>query len=203
MMKTATKKRPPPGGVDVIRHKEWNTKKYYTFSGYLARIYRRVPGRVKFKSRMVNDANQHLCGGWTYFGYEDESDAIERQLIAGRKPLGSMSDWSRQAADARAKRLRKAGLVAVVNRNKFIDGLWNVESCHDITVGEIGDLEDLLHDYGTALPGLFGEIRGAVEACENTRLAAFLGGKWETSHPCITGLVLGYPVENTISLYRE
>jgi len=30
-----------------------------------------------------------------------------------------------------------------------------------------------------------------------------LGGRWETAHPCVTGLILGYPIENTISLYRE
>jgi len=202
-MTTAMKKPAPKGGVLVEEHKAWNTKKYYTFSGHLARTYRRVPKRVKFKSKMVNDANQHLCGGWSYFGYEDESDTIERQLVAGRKPLGSMSDWSRQEADARAKRLRKAGLVAAVSRNKFIDGLWNVEACHDITVGEIGNLGNLLHDYGTEMPAIFGEIRGAIEAAENCRLTAFLGGRWETAHPCVTGLILGYPIENTISLCRE
>jgi len=202
-MTVAIKKPAPKGGVLVTEHKAWNTKKYYTFSGHLARTYRRVPKRVKFKSKMVNDANQHLCGGWSYFGYEDESNAIERQLVSGRKPLGSMFDWSRQASDARAKRLRKAGLVAVVNRNKFIDGLWNVEACHDIAVGQIGNLDHLLHDYGTALPAMFGEIRGDIEAAENCRLTSFLGGRWETAHPCVTGLVLGYPVENTISLYME
>jgi len=196
-----TTKQMPRGGVEIIHHKAWNTKKYYTRSGHLARIYRRVPQRVKFKSKMVNDGNQHLCGGWSYF--DSDSDEIERRLVSGRKPLGSMADWSKPAAEARAKRLRDAGLVATVGRNKFIDGLWNVEACQDITVGEIGSLEDLLLDYGTAMPAMFGVIRGALEVCENARLASFLNGKWESAHPCVTGLILGYPIENTISLYGE
>jgi hypothetical protein len=208
-MKTANPM--PPGGVEVIRHKAWNTKKYYTRSGHLARIYRRVPQRVKFKSKMVNDANQHLCGGWTYF--DNDSNEIERRLVSGRKPLGSMADWSKDAADARARRLRDAGLVAAVGRNKFIDGLWNVEACHDIKLGEIGNIEELLLDYGTSLPVViryprttsteFGQIRGALENCETSSLKSFLNGAWELWPACVTGLLLGYPVENTISLYGE
>lgn len=204
-MATATKRQAPTGGVKVIKHKAWNTKKYYTFCGFLARTYRRVPKRVRFKSSMVNDANQHLCGGWTYFGYENDSDYIERRLIAGKKPLGSMSDWSKAAADDRAKRLRAAGLVAKVSRNTQIKGLWNIEACHDIRVRDIGDLGALIGDYTSSVPAFTPEFNAEFLKHGSRKLSSFLGGKWdiEDCPPWLTGLILGYPVENTISLYFE
>lgn len=204
-MATATKRQAPAGGVDVIEHKAWNTKRYYTVAGYLARIYRRVPKRVRFKSRMVNDANQHLCGGWTYFGYENDSDEIERRLIAGRKPMGSMCDWSKAAADDRAKRLRAAGLVAKVSRNAHIKGLWNIEACHDIRVRDIGDLGALIGDYTASVPAFTPEFNAEFLKHGSRKLSSFLGGRWDIEN-CplwLTGLVLGYPIENTISLYFE
>jgi hypothetical protein len=204
-MTTATKKRIPKGGVEVIPHKAWNTKKYYTFAGYLARTYRHVPKRVRFKSMMVNDANQHLCGGWTFFGYGNESDETERRLIAGQKPLGTMSDWSKARADERAKRLRAAGLVAKVSRSGHIKGLWNVEACHDIRVRDIGDLGALIGDYTSSVPAFTPEFNAEFLKYGSRKLSSFLGGKWDIKD-CplwLTGLILGYPVENTISLYFE
>lgn len=204
-MKATTKSHIQRSGVDVIEHKAWNTKKYYTFSGFLARTYRRVPKRVRFKSKMVNDANQHLCGGWTFFGYDNESDEIERRLIAGRKPLGSMADWSKDKADERAKRLKAAGLVAKVSRNKHIKGLWNVEACQDIRVRDIGDLGLLIGDYTSSVPAFTPEFNAEFVKHGSRRLASFLGGRWDIGDcpPWLTGLILGYPIENTISLYFE
>lgn len=204
-MKTATKKPMPKGGVEVIAHKAWNTKKYYTFCGYLARTYRRVPKRVRFKSKMVADANQHLCGGWTYFGWGKESGETERRLVAGKKPLGTMSDWSKAAADERAKRLRAAGLVAKVSRVGHIKGLWNVEACHDIRVRDIGDLGALIGDYTSSVPSFTPEFNAEFLKHGGRKLSSFLGGKWDIKNcpPWLTGLLLGYPVENTISLYFE
>lgn len=203
-MPTIAKKPMPRGGVEVTRHKGWNTKRYYTSTGYLARTYRRVPKRVRFKSKMVNDANQHLCGGWGYFSGA-ESDVIEQQLVAGRKPLGEMLDWSKAAADARAKRLRAAGLVARVSRNRFCDDTWNVEACHDIRVQDIGDLGKLIGDYTASIPAFTPEFHDEFMQYGSRRLSSFLGRKWDIGDcpPWLTGLLLGYPVENTIALYFE
>jgi hypothetical protein len=164
-----------------------------------------VPKRVRFKSKMVNDANQHLCGGWTYFGYGNDDDKIERRLIAGKKPLGSMSDWSKAAAGQRARRLRAAGLVAKVSKNRHISGLWDVEACHDIRVRDIGDLGALIGDYTSSAPALTPEFNAEFLKHGSRKLSSFLGGKWdiEDCPPWLTGLILGYPVENTISLYFE
>ena len=52
-------------GIHIKKHKHWNTKTIYN-NGHVMRIYRRQPKMIRFRSPMVNDFNQHLCGGWSY-----------------------------------------------------------------------------------------------------------------------------------------
>lgn len=202
-MPTTAKRPIPAGGVEVTHHKGWNTKRCYTRSGYLARTYRRQPKRVRFRSRMVNDGNQHLCGGWTWF--KDDNREIERRLVAGRKPLGSMHYWSEQEARAAAKRLKAAGLRTVVRPLALGTSGWAVDACHDIRVKDIGDLGVLIGDYTAAAPAFTPEFHDEFLRYGNRRLSSFLGGRWDVGDcpPWLTGLLLGYPVENTISLYHE
>lgn len=198
---TTTKRQ--RAGVSVTRHSKWNTKRVYTRRGYLARTYGRQPKRIRFRSRMVNDANQHLCGGWEW--YRDGSAATERRLLAGRKPLGSMHYWSKADAMAAAGRLKAAGLRVVTGRG-HLPGQWFVDACHDIAVCDLGDLGTLLSDYTAALPAYDTYLADQFARYWNRRLSSFLGRRWDvecTGAPWLTGLILGYPVENTISLYFE
>jgi hypothetical protein len=200
-MKTATKKH----GVIVTAGKTHKTKTIWN-RGHRMVTYRKQPLRVWFRSKMVNDKNQHLCGGWFYKGLENTNLWIERQLIAGRKPLGAMVFWNDEAdeAEACADRLRAAGLVVRVGRS-FNAGQTIVEACHDIRVGDIGDMGDLICDYCTA--GIYDgdELCQQMNLYCGRKLKTFLGKKWD-SPPCppwLTGLILGYPVENTISIYHD
>lgn len=201
-MKTATKKH----GVIVTIGGRHNTKTVWN-RGYRMITYRKQPRRIRFKSKMVNDKNQHLCGGWSFAGLENENLWIERQLIAGRKPLGSMVFWNDDLEEAKAcaDRLRAAGLVVREGRG-FVAGTRIVEACHDIRVGDIGDLGELFADYVEALiPAYEDDLRDEFNKYAGRRLASFLGKKWDTEHNplWVTGLILGYPVENTISCYHE
>jgi len=56
-------------GVLVREHNHWNTKTVYN-NGHVMRIYRRQPKAIRFRSPMVNDFNQHLCGGWSLSDHE-------------------------------------------------------------------------------------------------------------------------------------
>lgn len=199
-MATKTKKH----GVIVTVGRQHNTKTIWN-RGYRMITYRKQPGRIRFKSKMVNDKNQHLCGGWMFAGLEKENLHIERQLIAGRKPLGMMCFWADTGSfDARecARRLRAAGLnVKTSDRGDMID----VEACQDIRVGDIGDLGDLICDY------VEGGIYDGDDLCRemnlnsSRKLKSFLGRRWDVEHNplWLTGLILGYPVENTISCYHD
>lgn len=203
-MKTAIKKH----GVIVTVGGKHNTKTVWN-RGYRMITYRRQPRRIRFRSKMVNDKNQHLCGGWSFSGLENNNLWIERQLVAGRKPLGVMFFWG-DAIDCRediacAKRLKAAGLVARTGPG-FVPGTRIVEACHDIKVGDIGDCGDLFADYVEArIPVDEDELRGEFNLYMRRRLKSFLGKKWDAKHNplWVTGLILGYPVENTISCYLD
>lgn len=201
-MKTATKKH----GVIVTVGGRHCTKTVWN-RGHRMVTYRKQPGRVRFRSKMVSDKNQHLCGGWFYAGLENTNLWIERQLIAGRKPLGAMVFWSDEAAEAKAcaSRLRAAGLIVREGR-AFNSDQKIVEACRDIRVGDIGDLGELFADYVHArIPVDEDELRGQFNAYAGRHLKSFLGKKWDSPH-CplwVTGLILGYPVENTISCYHD
>lgn len=203
-MKTKTKKH----GVIVTVGGRFNTKTIWN-RGYRMITYRRQPRRIRFRSKMVSDKNQHLCGGWRYAGLENDNRWIERQLIAGRKPLGAMVFWGEQVDAgediACAERLRAAGLVVRTGPG-FIPGHRIVEACHDIRVGDIGDIGELFADYVEALiPAYEDELRDEFNRYCRRRLRSFLGKKWDADrNPLwLTGLILGYPVENTISCYHE
>jgi hypothetical protein len=200
-MKTAARRH----GVIVTVGRRHKTKTIWN-RGHRMVTYRRQPLRIRFRSRMVNDRNQHLCGGWHLDGLGDTDTAIERQLVAGRKPLGSMVFWSEDAAEARqcAARLRAAGLVAKVTS---LGDRIRVDACHDIRVGDIGDLGDLVSDYvksGAIPDSAVDDLCREFTVHSPRRLRSFLGGKWdiEDCPPWLTGLILGYPIENTISLYQ-
>lgn len=206
-MPTKTKKH----GVIVTVGGKHNTKTIWS-RGYRMITYRKQPSRIRFKSKMVNDKNQHLCGGWGFAGLEDNNKWIERQLIAGRKPLGVMYYWAddnagleRMNADkARecAARLRSAGLaVKTSNRGDMID----VEACQPLRVGDIGDLGDLVCDYVEA--GIYDgdDLCREINLHSGRVLTSFMGRRWDTEHNplWLTGLILGYPIENTISCYQD
>ena len=49
-------------GIIITKHKNFQTKYIYN-NGYLMNKYLKQPFEIKFKNNMVNDHNQHLCGG--------------------------------------------------------------------------------------------------------------------------------------------
>jgi hypothetical protein len=189
-------------GVVITEHRKWNTKKIYN-EGYLMRAYRHQPKHLRFKSAMVNDRNQHLCGGWTMRGQQDTNAIICDQLIAGRKPLGVAVYLPEDldSAKRQQKRLLAAGLVVSLKRRAWIAGryVWDLAGCQDLLIRDIGNLDDLAKDY----------LDAGIELDDVHR---FGGRHLKTRMHCfdipesplwLTGLVLGYPVENTISIYRE
>lgn len=199
-MKTATKKR---HGVIVARGKTANVKTIWN-RGHRMVTYRGQPKRIRFKSPMVNDKNQHLCGGWFMAGMENTNAEIERQLIAGRKPFGVMVFWEEDESIARdcIKRLKAAGLTVKRSRG-WRSGQVVVQACQDMLVGEIGDMAKLFSDY--VLAGVIDEgvMNRQLETYQNKPLKHFFD-RWdiEDCPPWLTGLLLGYPVENTISIYK-
>lgn len=195
----------PRHGVHVREHKNWNTKTVYN-NGHVVRIYRRQPKVIRFQSPMVNDFNQHLCGGWSMTDIGDEKEATIRQLLAGKKPLACIFYWPDRHTEAveAQQRLTSAGLVTDLRKRELSPGhaVWDLLACHDIRVKDIGDLRALREDYA----GVFGpgRVTKEIRLFADRKLSTFFDG-WD-SPPLplwLTGLFLGYPVENTISIYRQ
>jgi len=197
-------------GVVVQEHKNWNTKRVYNRGNVMA-TYRHQPKQLRFESRMVNDTNQHLCGGWFMTEYPSARDVKEAtldQLIAGRKPFAALYYYGRAKARAAASQLDEAGIINKTEKteDKSWDGevLYIVYAAQDMTVADIGDLDALSADYADA--GIFIDTR----PFEGRALSSFFGGGVEGSAwdigpdmpPWMTGLLLGYPIENTISVTK-
>lgn len=194
-------------GVVVREHKHWNTKTVYN-NGHVMRIYRFQPKVIRFQSPMVNDFNQHLCGGWSLSDIKDENDATVHQLLTGKKPFACITYWhnQREAALKAQRTLESAGLVTDLRRRSMVghqfDQVWDVLACHDIRVQDIGDLRALRDDYANVFE--IGAETEEVMPFASRALSSFFDG-WD-SPPLplwLTGLILGYPVENTISIYLE
>ena len=189
-------------GIVITEHKKWNTKRIYN-NGYLLRVYRHQPKTIRFRSPMVNDLNQHLCGGWTMPGMQDGNTIICNQLVSSRKPLGIAVYWpdDLDSAKKQQERLLAAGLIVSLKRRHWCAGkyLWDLVACQDIRIGDIGSLADLAEDYREA--GIdTSNMNQFAKKHLKTRMHCF---DIPESPLWLTGLVLGYPVENTISIYRE
>lgn len=191
-------------GIHIREHKRWNTKTVYN-QGHVMRIYRRQPKAVGFESPMVNDFNQHLCGGWFMPGL-DTRESILQRLVDGLKPFGTEVYYQdeKAAAERDLERLLAAGLKAELRRRAHAtyrrgSYVWDLLAAQDMRVREIGDMGALAADYG---PVLGPDCARQLSAYADWRLARFFDG-WDTPDlpTWLTGLILGYPIENTISLY--
>jgi hypothetical protein len=184
-------------GIYITEGACWNTKTVYD-RGRVVEVYDRVPKMIRFRSPMVNDFNQPLETCWPTSDIPDINEAIVQQLLQGKKPLGeAYFDDEAQAADA-SQRLRDAGLLVNWRRCGSGDHVrHDVEACHDLRLRDLGSFQDLRADYTSAGLPLRSEKYHAGRTLES-----YWGGKWnsERTPQWVTGLVLGYPVENTISL---
>jgi len=198
---------PKPDGVRVIEHKSWNTKQVWA-NGCLQMTYRRQPKKIYFKSRMVNDENQDLCGGWHRRGHDgnrrDENAEVLHRVADGLKPLGIAHAVESEAEVERCSRdLSERGLDVKIEKH-FWKG-WNVVAAQKGTLRELFDLAALTRDYvhsGTLSEAYMAQ---SIRLYADRRLIDFAENyDWQDGKDVplwVTGLILGYPVENTISLY--
>lgn len=186
-------------GIYIIPRKHWNTKQIWV-NNYLVMTYPRVPKRIQFQHAMVNDENQNLCGGW-HLDWEDENDKILSRVADGLKPLGiAHAIESRAEVEQLVRQLEADGLDVKVTPSP-VRG-WDIAVAHPGTLGEVFDLSTLAEDY-VASGGISSDQMAREIAQYTHRSLISFAGKYDVDAvpPWVTGLILGYPVENTISLY--
>ena len=192
----------PKDGAVIKEGKTGNTKTIYS-DGKAVHTYKNVPKQVHFQSDLLNDDNQNLCGGWQV---KDEPERLVQQLESKKKPFGVVNflPQNKDAAEKAKAKLDKAGLVTVLHKRPHqgwnFDHMWDLMACQDMKVKDIGDLEALKKDYAQVFES--GREEDTIDDYADRHLSSFFDG-WD-SPPLplwLTGLILGYPVENTVSLY--
>lgn len=183
--------------IKIIEHKNWNTKKVYGKSGqFLMITYFRCPKHLLFKNKMVNDDNQHLCGGWGYF--KDNNAEIWKRVKKGLKPMGTLHFWAEDEAKALAmfKEIKKEGKKFHSLYKKRKDRITILVSVRG-KMKDLFDLDSLIKDYAN----IDIDIEEDVQAVANMEINKFFED-WD-NNDWLTGLILGYPIENTMAWMRQ
>lgn len=190
--------------IVIQEHKSWNTKKVMN-GKWNMRIYRKVPKELKFRSKMINDMNQNFCGGWGLNGFDLSDEALLNRVLNGLKPM-CVCYFSKD------KENEVDNLLTKVDREKFYlymnkQGGYNKQYIEIIVAAkgklkELFDLDKFKEDYWD------NNIYINTSHIKDRELN-FYFKDWDHQN-CFsnielweTGLILGYPVENTISIYRQ
>lgn len=156
----------------------------------------------KFTSPMVNKENQELDGSSFRKYTADEMDrAILFRVVRNLKPFGVVSYWEKERAqDLRAQLKEQGHLVVSRVHRGMIEGLWRFEVTHKGTLDEHFDMKALAAWY--ARNGLRAIAEDILEKRHNRLSDYFNDWDWAKAgseiEPWETGLILGYPVENTM-----
>jgi len=185
-------------GVIVKEGGRFDKKIIYN-QGYKLYQYDFIPKKIHFKSPMVNDFNQHLSGGWFMAEiptYNDVRKHILQRVINRKKPLGVIYCKSLEKTKQLCKNAKSRGLFC---EYKERDDDYQVIICQKGTLNDLFDLESLKKDYA-----YFEEVVQDIEVKKNKKLSDYKNA-WDVDEGVElweTGLILGYPIENTLSLYN-
>lgn len=162
---------------------------------YVYMIYKNARKDFKFKHKSVNDYNQHLCGGW--FVYDHPKFEEVDRVASGLKPVGISCSRDKSLTEAKKEELLLQGIFATTHT---YNNLYFVTASPYGTLQEyFGDLDILADDYEKHnLKYCARDIR----KYRDINFSEFHNDKFDIEHhpQCITGLILGYPIENTMYL---
>jgi len=211
----------PRNGVYLQSFQKTEAKRYIQ-NGNVLGLFRYPKITPAFHSPLFNDYNQQLCGGW-YWKYredgsirapfESNSDIILQRVIEGAKPLGGLVGWADQQEKIAGwkNQISRAGLGLFC----YEEGIKNtLIICRQGILDELFDFEDLITDYmalsqATRLgvlgsPGTINKFLNSIRKDAMTKYLQF-----DHLHPhsafdyIVTGLILGYPIENTYAVLTE
>lgn len=165
--------------------------------GRLLCKYSNIPRCIKFRNKMVNYMNQHLCNSRHVISDPDNLLAFSR-VYQGKKPLASWfveTEFSdRFKTLATEKDLEGLEMIFTVPKEEAErDYRWVTLSVKG-TLGQHFAIDTLQVDYiACGLP----DCSKHIDSYRNTEFNEFHNGKFEIDyhHDCIVGLILGYPIE--------
>jgi hypothetical protein len=184
-------------GIIIKKDKFNQTKSIYN-NGFLLKKYSNQPLLLKFRNDMVNDYNQHLCVGWSFPDIDNTNIGLYNRVLNGLKPLGVIIFKTKELADnfkSELGNLDKLDNDIVYYKNSY----YKFHFCFSRKgkLSELFDLNTLKEDYYNS------GIEINIEEVKNNEIKDFYKNWDDDLNLWITGLILGYPIENTISLYNE
>lgn len=194
-------------GVYIREHKK-TIDKLFINNGNLMRKYKypRIEER-HFSSPLLNDYNLHLCGGWSFNGIED-NQTIQR-VINGKKPMGFYDTFSSEKFEYWKEYVKDTGLPYILSPKEKNNRIDEIGISIKGTFGNIFNLPDLIHDYQLyAMACGFSDdfvehIREFITSIKDVEIKNYLSfdyvNQTTDEGTIITGLILGYPIETTIS----
>jgi len=186
----------------ITKHIKYNntiTKKVMN-NGYCMRTYKNCPVSLKFKSDMSSDDNQHFCGGWTMGDFDSSDKELVRRVVNGLKPMGVIYGKEPKLSNFIQEKLSYSNLDISEIYPPNEHGYSYFAFAQRGTLSELFDLESLNQDYWDAGFDISEEVNGLAD-CE----LSYFFDKWDIPENYLwcTGLLLGYPIENTISIYHQ
>lgn len=211
----------PRNGVYLQTFKRTEAKRYIQ-NGNVFGLFRYPKIIHAFHSPLLNDYNQQLCGGWywkyredgsTRAPFESNSDIILQRVINGAKPLGGLVGWDDQKEKIVdwKKQIARAGLGLFC----YQEGIkTTLIVCRQGILDELFNFDNLIADYvaldQSTRPGVLGNPATIIKMFNSIRrdtLEKYL--RFDHLHPhstfdyIVTGLILGYPIENTYAVLTE
>ena len=199
-------------GVYVRQYKKTEDKLYIN-NGHLMSKYKYPRIERKFTSQMLNDFNLHLCGGWAWHGVNSDTVLIER-VANKQKPMGFISTFT-EKVDKLLGLIDNTNLEVMVRPSKYRSDQVEIAIANQGKLNDLFDLSSLMEDY-IAYQNATGRIRKiedhtcySVVPEEIYRFAEYelkdffsfdYVNHLEDWDIMITGLILGYPIETTVSI---
>lgn len=194
-------------GVYEVKQQGMMKKKYFINNGHKMSVYEYPDIERSFSSPMVNDYNLHLCGGWAWKDIDLTQEIIDR-VITGLKPVGFTYTTGKRGKEWLLEQegiAQQAGcLTYIFNEDKCLGIAYPHKCC------EIFDLDALESDYMKYAEVLGGDHRfdDVEEALDILSFYNFIDffEEFAAGDPTldrefiIAGLLLGYPIESTVSI---
>ena len=195
-------------GIYIIEGKKFNTKKIYN-NGFLLIEYLFQPKQIFFKNDMVNDINQHFAGGWSIDGIDLSDKSLLLRVVNRCKPMGVIGKNNKMEllpyfnlleGENKMKQKNITLIYDVIEVSSLNRHYFYLSFAQEGKMECLFDLKTLEKDYLNA--GIKIDTSKVVNKTLKDYFKDWNAQRKESKIEFWeTGLILGYPIENTISFY--
>ncbi len=196
-----------------LRKNKLTIDKLFISNGNLIRKYKYPRIEEQFSSPMISDYNLHLCGGWSWQGVKYQ-ESITR-VVEGKKPMGFFSSRSSSEIDNLFENIKhgiKKQDFKLIKTTSTIPGtdiqfyeLGISTTKLFVDCFNLGALKTDYKQYANACNVPSNSIIEFIDLIKDNSISSFLQD-YDYANPItnlntiLTGLILGYPINTTVSI---